>query len=50
MFPRFRIVAVSMQRLQIGRARIVVVSIDMVHLDSVVMLEAQGLVGYQMKM
>jgi hypothetical protein len=45
MLPRFRIVAVSMQRLQIGRARIVVISIDMVYLDSVVMLEAQPAVA-----
>ena len=39
MFPRFRIVAVSMQRLQVRRARITVVPIDMVHLNPVVMLE-----------
>ena len=45
MLPRFRIVAVSMQRLQIGRARIVVISIDMIHLDAVVMLEAQPAVA-----
>ena len=45
MLPRFRIVAVSMQRLQIGRARIVVISLEMVHLDSVVMLEAQPAVA-----
>jgi len=45
MLPRFRIVAVSMQRLQIGRARIVVICIDMIYLDSVVMLEAQSTVA-----
>ena len=39
--PRFRIVAVSMQRLQVRRARITVVTIDMVHLNPVVMLEEQ---------
>ena len=39
--PRFRIMAVSMQRLQIRRARIAVIAIAMVHLDAVVMLEVQ---------
>src|SRR5215510_13745466 len=39
--PRFRIMAVSMKRLQIRRARIAVLAIDMVHLDAVVMLEVQ---------
>jgi hypothetical protein len=34
-----------MQRWQIGRARIVVISIDMVHLDVVVMGEAQSAVA-----
>jgi hypothetical protein len=37
--PRFRIVAMSMERLQVRIARIPVVAIDMVHLDPVVMLE-----------
>ena len=41
MLPRFRIMAVSMKRLQVCRARIAVVAIDMVHLDPVVMLEEQ---------
>ena len=40
MLPRFRIVAMSMERLQIGKARIAVITIDMVYLDPVVMLEA----------
>ncbi len=40
--PRFRIVAMSMQRLQVRKARIPVVAIDMVHLDPVVMLEEQS--------
>jgi hypothetical protein len=35
--PRFRVVAVSMQRLQIGRARIASITTDMVDLDPVVM-------------
>jgi len=37
--PRFRIVAMSMERLQVRIARIPVVAIDMVHFDPVVMLE-----------
>ena len=41
LLPRFRIVAMSMQRLQVRRARITVVTIDMVHLNPVVMLEEQ---------
>src|SRR3989442_10807459 len=41
LLPRFRIVAMSMQRLQVRRARIMVVTIDMVHLNPVVMLEEQ---------
>ena len=45
LFPRFRIVAVSMKRLQIGVARIAAISIDMVHLNSVVMLEEQPAVA-----
>jgi hypothetical protein len=39
MLPRFRIMAVSMERLQVRLARIAVITVDMVHLDSVVMLE-----------
>ena len=42
LLPRFRIVAVSMERLQVRKARIAVVAIDMVHLDPVVMLEEQS--------
>ena len=45
MLPRFRIVAVSMQRLQVCIARIAMVAIDMVHLDPVVMLEEQSTVA-----
>src|SRR2546430_8418933 len=41
LLPRFRIVAGSMQRLQVRQARITVVPIDMVHLNPVVMLEEQ---------
>ena len=41
MLPRFRVVAMSMERLQIRIARISVVTIDMVHFDPVVMLEEQ---------
>jgi hypothetical protein len=39
--PRFRMMAVSMQRLPIRRARIAVLAIDMVHLDAVGLLEVQ---------
>ncbi len=39
--PRFRIVAVSMKRLQISVARIAAIPIDMIHLNPVVMLEEQ---------
>ena len=39
MFPRFRIVAVSMQRLQVRKARIVSIPIPMVDLDAVLMVE-----------
>jgi hypothetical protein len=42
LLPRLRIVAVSMQRLQVRRARITVVTIAMVHLNPVVMVEAQS--------
>ena len=41
LLPRFRIVAVSMQRLQVRSARITVVTIAIVHLNPVVLLEAQ---------
>jgi hypothetical protein len=39
LLPRFRILAVSMERLRICKARITMVAIDMVHLNPVVMLE-----------
>ena len=39
--PRFRVVAVSMQRLQIGRARITSIATDVVDLDPIIMLEEQ---------
>jgi len=42
MLPRFRIMAVSTERLQIRIGRIAVITVDMVHLDSVVMLEEQA--------
>ena len=42
LLPRFRIVAVSMERLQVCKARIPMVAIDMVHLNSVVMLEEES--------
>ena len=45
LLPRFRIVAVSMERLQVRKARISVVPIDMVHLNPVVMLEEQPTVA-----
>ncbi len=45
LLPRFRVVAVSMERLQIRIARIAAVPIDMVHLDPVVMLEEQPAVA-----
>jgi hypothetical protein len=38
-FPRFRIVAVSMKRLQIGKTCILAVTVAMIHLNPVVMLE-----------
>src|SRR5262247_1914817 len=40
-FPRFRIVAVSMKRLQIAIARIASITIHMIDLDPVIMVEAQ---------
>ena len=39
--PRFRIMAVSMQRLQIAIARIVSITIDGIDLNPVIMVEAQ---------
>ena len=39
--PRFRVVAVSMQRLQIGRARITSIATDVVDLDPIILLEEQ---------
>jgi hypothetical protein len=45
MLPRFRIVAVSMERLQIAVARIAAVPIDMIRLNPVVMLEEQPAVA-----
>src|SRR5262249_1870091 len=39
--PRFRIVAVSMKRLQIARAPIVSITIDVIDLNPVIMVEAQ---------
>src|SRR5262252_8910713 len=44
MLPCFRIMAVPMERLQIGVARISVIAIDVIHLDPVVMLEEQSTV------
>ena len=45
MFPRFRIVTVSMKSLQIGKTGILVVTVDMIHLNPVVMLEEQPAVA-----
>ena len=42
--PRFRIMAVSMERLQIGVARITAITIDVIHRDLVIMLEEQSTV------
>jgi hypothetical protein len=42
LFPRFRIMAVSMERLQISVARISAVPVDVIHFDPVVMLEEQS--------
>jgi hypothetical protein len=39
--PRFRIVAVSMKRLQIARARIASLTIHMIDLDPGILVEAQ---------
>jgi hypothetical protein len=45
LFPRLHIMAMSMERLQIGRARIAAIPIDMIHLNLVVMLEEQPAVA-----
>jgi hypothetical protein len=45
MLSRFRIVTVSMERLQIGKAPIEVIPINMVDLDAVLMLEEQPTVA-----
>jgi hypothetical protein len=45
MLPRFRIVAMSMERLQVRQARIPVGAIEMVHLDPVVMVEEQSTIA-----
>jgi hypothetical protein len=42
MLPRFRLVAMSMQRLQMCRARVAVLPLAMVHRDPVVMLAEQA--------
>src|SRR5918994_2058462 len=42
LLPRFRIVAVSMERLQVCKARIPMVAIDRVHLNPVVMLAEES--------
>jgi hypothetical protein len=39
--PRFRIVAVSMKRLQVAIARIASITIHMIDLDPVIIVEAQ---------
>ena len=39
--PRFRIVAVSMKRLQVAIARIASITIHMIALDPVIIVEAQ---------
>jgi hypothetical protein len=42
MLPCFRIMAVSMQRLQITRARIASITVDVINLNAVLMVEAQS--------
>ena len=42
LLPRFRIMAVSMERLEITRARITSITIDVINLNAVVMVEAQA--------
>ena len=39
--PRFRVVAVSMKRLQVAIARIASITIHMIDLDPVIIVEAQ---------
>ena len=41
LLPRFRIMAVSMERLEITRAPIASITIDVINLNAVVMVEAQ---------
>ena len=41
LLPRFRIMAVSMERLEIARARIASIPIEVINLNAVVMMEAQ---------
>jgi hypothetical protein len=41
LLPRFRIMAVSMERLQIAIARIASITIDVINLNAVIMVEAQ---------
>ena len=45
MLPRFRIVAVSMERLQVGQTRIVSISTDVIDLDLVIQLKEQPTVA-----
>src|SRR4029450_1671503 len=45
MFPGFRIMAVSMKGLQIGIARILSIATDVIHLQSVLLLEEQPTIG-----
>ena len=45
LFPRLRIMAMSMERLQIGRARISAITMEMIHLNPVVMLEEQAAIA-----
>ena len=45
MFPGFRIMAVSMEDLKIGIARIVSIATDVIHLQVVLLLEEQSTIG-----
>ena len=45
MFPGFRIMAVSMEGLQIGIARILSIATDVIHLQVVLLLEEQPTIG-----
>ena len=45
MFPGFRIMAVSMEGLKIGIARILSIATDVIHLQAVLMLEEQPTIG-----